>query len=123
GGGDGERARWRSGAEGRTGQEDEQAGEEDALATDDVGELARRDEHSRIDDRVGAEDPGEIRQARRGEAVLDRRERDGDDEEVENREEDANREDAEGAPWRGCLGGLAQSSLLRRARPGIREAA
>jgi len=105
-GADQEVDRGRGGRERGADEEDKEAGEEDALAADDVGELAGGDEHGGEDDRVGAEDPREAGEAGGWKAAPDVREGDVDDEQIENRQEDGDREDAERAPGFGLSAGL-----------------
>ncbi len=77
----------RRGAQDGGEQEDGQAADEDALAPDEVGQAAERDEQRGDDDRIGVQHPRQRGVARPREALLDVREGDVDDEEVEAREE------------------------------------
>ena len=81
-------------AERRGDGEGEQAGDEDALAADPVGDPPGGDEQGGEDDRVAVQDPGEARQRGVVEGAREVGEGDVDDEQVEAGHEEADRGDA-----------------------------
>ncbi len=68
----------RSGAQGGSTDEQDQAAHEPSFSAQEVGEATGRDEEGRHHDRVGAQDPRKGGVARAREVVLDARERDVD---------------------------------------------
>src|SRR5262249_31697957 len=94
----------RGGAEGGGDGEKDQTEEETALLARAVGDPAGGDEERGEDDRVAVEDPGEAGQTGAGEVPLDFGKSDVDDEEVEDRHEDADRDDGKGETDGRCRG-------------------
>ena len=76
--------------------EEREPGQEDALAPVGVGPAAGGDEQRGEDDRVRVEDPAQAAEAGAGELVLEGREGDVHDEEVEARHERAEADDDDG---------------------------
>ena len=84
--------------------EDGQPGEEDPPFADQVADPADEQQQAAERDQVGVDDPGEAALAE-AEVVLDRRQRDVHDRDVEDDHQDARAEDVEGEPAAAVFGG------------------
>ena len=77
------------------------AEQEPVLAREAIGQAPEDDEQGRVDDRVGVQNPREIAQPGRAEVLRDVRQRDVDDEHIQNCEGEADRDDQQDKRRRG----------------------
>ena len=75
--------------------------QEAVLAREAIGQAPEDDEQGRVDDRVSVQDPREIAQPGRAEVMRDVRQRDVDDEHIQNCEGEADRDDQQDKRRRG----------------------
>ena len=75
--------------------------QEPVLPREAIGQAPEDDEQCRVDDRIGVQDPREITQPGRAEVMRDVRQRDVDDEHIQNCEGEADRDDQQDKRRRG----------------------